>query len=203
MIVGFFVGMIFAITLIMTIQEMYDWFDILQDKYNSPSFIDAEKDEFLEDSMWNIINTTIDNLEADNASIERIKTLVTPATASTSISGLLTLTSDTSVALLSISLASTGKPLKRLTYNQAQKAEDNTYKKGTAASPNFTTVVGGYQTLPALNAVSLDYVYIAVPTAIDDLPIAMHRKQVAGAMVKTGLVTEAEALTMMDKVTNG
>lgn len=187
----------------MSISEMRGFFDILQDKYNTPYFTDDEKDEFLEDSMWNIINLAVTTLEEDNSSIERVRTLITPATASTDSNGLLSLASSTSVALLTLSLASTGVPLHRLKHSTLAKAEDNTYKKGTTAYPNFTAVVGGYQTYPTLATTSLTYIYLKVPTAIDDLPVAIHRKQVAGALTKTGFVTDSQALTMIDGVTNG
>ena len=184
----------------MTIQEMYDWFDVLQDKYNTPYFLDEEKASFLEDAMWNIINESVANLEKDKVYTERISTLLKPNTITTNSGGLLFIPNN--VAVVSLALAS-GSPLHPMRHNDIGKAEDNTYKKGTASYPNYTTTNGGYQTYPSLNSVDIDAVYVLAPSTIVDLPVHMHFKQVAMAMVKTGFVTEDQALTMMASVTNG
>lgn len=55
----------------MTIQEMHNWFDILQDKYQSPYFTDDEKDIFLNIAQLEYINSFIDDGEGINDSVER------------------------------------------------------------------------------------------------------------------------------------
>jgi len=186
----------------MTVTQMRDWFGVLQANYDVDYFSDAEVEEFLQDAMMDIINETIILLEENEDSVMRIRTLVTAATAATDANGLLALPDSTSIALLSLSLSS-GKRLQRYTNREISRIEDNAYKAGTAANPNYTIVDGGYQTYPALNAVSLDYVYIKQPTSVDDLPENMHKKQVSMAMVKTGLVTENQATTMIGAAAKG
>jgi len=181
----------------MNAAAMRTWFDTLQDKTNEPWFSDAEKDEFLEDAMWDIINDTVSKAKQDVRVLSRISTLVTQLTQSTTSAGLFALAGSDNVDILSLRLASDDKQLHFYSQDKIMRIESNSYKKGTASNPNFSPVAGGYQTYPVLNVVSLKAVYIKVPSTAQDLPDSMHRRQVALAMVKTGLVTEAEATSMI------
>ena len=49
----------------MTAAEMLTWFDILQDKFNTPYFTDAEKYNFLNDAQSNFVNDYL-NLNDDS-----------------------------------------------------------------------------------------------------------------------------------------
>jgi hypothetical protein len=45
----------------MTIQQMHDWFDIVQDKYNTPYFISEEKDSFINRAQSQIVSHILFN----------------------------------------------------------------------------------------------------------------------------------------------
>ena len=40
----------------MTIQQMHDYFDLVQDKFNSPYFVDTEKDIFINQAQERFVN---------------------------------------------------------------------------------------------------------------------------------------------------
>ena len=212
---GFLIGTVFAITLYMIATEMREWFDILQDKYNTPYFTDDEKDEFLTDAQWDFINEYIgDNenppqLGKNKSALAAIATLVETVAITTAIDGKATNTlinAQLSIGDIILPLAltpATGEAAHFLNHNDIAKAEINTYKAGTATAPNYTLENGLAQLYPAQVYTALEVTALTEPAAITDLPLHIHRKQVAKAMTKTGLVTESEALTMMERVTNG
>ena len=47
----------------MTIQEMTEWFDIIQDKFDSPYFTDEEKELFLNRSQKDFINSYVKSMQ--------------------------------------------------------------------------------------------------------------------------------------------
>lgn len=304
----------------MSIAEMRTWFDILQDKANDPYFTDAEKDEFLEDAQWDIINEIIGDYQSPTQ-LERSKTvettlstLVKSISITTDGSGLLTTAavdaavggtaiyplkisretlatgsvtlSGTSGSITGITVnsvqimsgteawvtslavtatniadnitafasspnytatasgavitirAATGSgttpngfvvtttesggdivavdinmaggsstapaPAKFVRHNDIDKFQENTYKAGVDSAPLYTISNVGWQTYASTVAnVAFSIIVLVAPTAVTDLPVRLHRKQVAKAMTKTGLVTEAQALTLMEQTTNG
>ncbi len=43
----------------MNISEQHDWFDLLQDKFNAPYFIDTEKDQFINRAQVELVNDVV------------------------------------------------------------------------------------------------------------------------------------------------
>ena len=194
----------------MTAAEMRDLFDQLQDKSNNPWFDVTEKDRFLTIAQWKIINQAIKELEEDNDATDRIRTLIkTDAQLTNASSVLLTggsgVFDDASAAAADpvaiLNFSKSDIEFKPVRWNDIKKFEDNTYKASSATAGSeryyYTVSSTGYTLYPAQNAQSIDIVYIMEPTAIDDLPERMHRKQVAMAMAETGYVTEDQALIMV------
>ena len=203
----------------MTTQEMRDWFDILQDQYNTPDFTDSEKDEFLTDAQWDFINEYIGDhknapqLEKNKSAVAAISTLIETVQITTLSDGrathtLLNLETNGGDVIMPLAITPAGgKPAHFMSHNDIGMAEDNTYKAGTSLKPNYTLEHGSTSRLaqlyPAEVYTALSVVVLTEPENIDELPVHVHRKQVAKAMTKTGLVTGDQALTMMEQVTNG
>jgi len=189
----------------MTASAMRAAFDVLQDVTGSPWFDSDEKDQFLYDSMWDIINDELKVLENDKSSLERIRTLIKADTQSTNGSAILlnsvfdgsAATELDPVLVLSMHLAS-GIPLKFVRQADIGMFEDNTYKAATATYPSYTMISTGYQVYPSsLTTTALDIVYVMQPETVNALPVKTHYEQVAKAMAKTGYTTESQALIMM------
>jgi hypothetical protein len=198
----------------MTVDEMRDWFDILQDKNNAPYFTDPEKDEFIMDANWDYINEYIGDYEnpsvmgRDKAAVNALRTLIMDVTetptagliAEADLNGTL---SETVVVPLAI-VPPDSKAAKFLNHSDIHKAENNIYKKGQEFQPNYTIASEGYQLYPTDVLYTDTVITVLVePTTIDALPASIHHKIIAKAMTKTGLVTENQAITMMEQPTNG
>lgn len=200
----------------MLITEMRTWFDILQDKTGDPYFTDDEKDEFLEDAQWDIINEIIGDYQnspiigANKTIAATLAPLVDTVSITTAADGKAThalinaqsTLADNPILILAINPAS-GGPANFNNYNDIFKAEENTYKQGTSTNPNYTLELNYAQLYPAEAYTGLKITSLHAPALINDLPVNLHRKQVAKAMTKTGLVTEDQALTLMEQTTNG
>jgi hypothetical protein len=198
----------------MTEAEMRDWFDILQDKNNAPYFTNPEKDEFIMDANWDYINEYIGDYEnpsvmgRDKAAVNALRTLIMDTTALTPIAGLITelaVNNDLSeTIIIPLAIVVTGaKAAKFLNHSDIHKAENNIYKKGQALQPNYTIASEGYQMYPVSIVADTVVTALVEPTTIDALPASIHHKIIAKAMTKTGLVTENQAITMMEQPTNG
>ena len=91
-----------------------------------------------------------------------------------------------------------------LNHNDIHKAENNQYKQGQALQPNYTLDQVGITLYPTSEAFANTVVTVLrEPVAITDMPASVHHKLIAKAMTKTGLVTENQAITMMEGTTNG
>jgi hypothetical protein len=90
-----------------------------------------------------------------------------------------------------------------LNHSDIHKAENNVYKQGQSLQPNYTISSEGYTLYPNEEYVDCDVVCLTNPLTIDCLPASIHHKIVAKAMTKTGLVTENQAITLMEQPTNG
>jgi hypothetical protein len=96
-----------------------------------------------------------------------------------------------------------GKEAKFLNHSDIHKAENNVYKQGQSLQPNYTIGSAGYKLYPVEKYTACDVVCLTQPLTITALPASIHHKIVAKAMTKTGLVTENQAITLMEQPTNG
>lgn len=187
---------------------MRSYFDLLQDKSNSPWFDDDEKDEFLMDVIYDYINeyigdgNTPSTLESNKGSADAISTLIETASVTSTSAGLLDTTqlaagfTGTPFHPLQISLNSV--PAKFVRFNDLWKFQNNTYKEASDSQPLYTIDNSGWKVYAGnVNAKAFSVTAIVHPTAITDLPVHKHYEQVARAMAKTGLVTSDEALAMI------
>lgn len=189
---------------------MRSYFDLLQDKSNSPWFDSDEKDEFLYSVIYDYINKAIGDgdtppsLERNKGELQAISTLIKRSGAITIPStGILTntlidaqLSSRTTIHPVAFELA-TGEPVHFARHNDAAVFEQNTYKAGDSLTPNYTIYDSAYQFYPKEVYTGVIATVIVDPATITDLPVYKHYEQVAKAMAKTGFVTESEALVMM------
>jgi len=90
-----------------------------------------------------------------------------------------------------------------LNHSDIHKAENNVYKQGQSLQPNYTIGAAGYKLFPNETYTDCDVVCLTQPITIDALPASIHHKIVAKAMTKTGLVTENQAITLMEGTTDG
>lgn len=165
----------------MTIQEQHDFFNLIQDKYNSPYFVSSEVDIFLNRAQERFINNLIfRNILGENdipkgpqslysiedtiLSNEIIQTLVYPDKAVQSDVGgikvLYTAIDTDLMHLLSIttpSSSATGaldsdKYLKFIRYNDVGKFNDNVFKKGSISKPYYKIGNDGIYLYPTTGA---------------------------------------------------
>jgi hypothetical protein len=159
----------------MTIQEMIDWFKIVQDMYGSPYFSDSEYVSFLNRAQDEYVSRTIPdnegdetigkrNLESDQNIYQNIAPLVweLPATTmdttgkivrSTLEANLQSTTGDSTTQIhkiLSIEYKKGVKrfPCKVLRHNSKAAFEENYFKKPAQFSPRFLLQNGNIQFRP-------------------------------------------------------
>lgn len=149
----------------MTISQQHDFFNLIQDKFNSPYFVDSETDIFLNRAQERFINNLIFkeilgendipkgpqalySIEDTILSNEVLKTLVFPDKAVQSDSGgtkvlYSAIHSDLMHVLSIITSASNNgaldddKYLKFIRYNDQGKFNDNIFKKGSVSKPYY------------------------------------------------------------------
>jgi hypothetical protein len=215
----------------MTIANMHTWFDILQDQYDTPYFTDDERDSFINDAALSYVLefTTDSKLEGkeledsiySNASLAHIiQTVPVTAVASQLTYALIEaqLTTKMIVPLRIIPAAGTStRPLKYTRFQDLDEElsnplADHNETSATNNSGMYTVAAEGISLWPAADyateAVTLTALRIPAETALGgpelvDMPDFTHRKIVAKALVKTGLVTDSQATALMDGVTAG
>jgi len=206
----------------MTAIQMRDWFDILQDKYNTPYFTDAEKDEFINDAQWDYINEYLGDRETapalgvNKTAVAAMATLIGTvdvaagltglvpiATINTAIDTLFSSSNNAMIIPLAVQPSATGKPATWHNHNDIHKLEGNLYKAGTTAYPNYTIDHLGVTLYPREVYANVFITVLKEPITIDEMPASVHHKLIAKAMTKTGLVTENQAITLMEQTTNG
>ncbi len=212
----------------MTAAEMLTWFDILQDKFNTPYFTDAEKYNFLNDAQLNFVNdylnlnddsvapvfeanalknTVIQPLLVEDVSVASAASGIILFTAiETAIDSKYTLTGSKLVHVLSVVENAAGDDVMFLRQGDLARQEQNEFTIAGASNRKYRVSRGQITMLPIG---VLTYLISGIKFPIDiaaginsELPLITHRKIVALALVKTGFVTEHQALTLMGEQTN-
>jgi len=180
----------------MTIQEQHNYFNIIQDKFNSPYFVDSEVDIFInraqEQFINNIIfrdilgNTTtpkgpqaLFGIEDSILSNEILNTIMIPDksvdTDSGGIKALYTAIDTSLMHILSVIAASSNagaitnsKHLKFIRHNDVGRFDDNTFKKGSTSKPYYKVGSDGIYLYPITGSLeNLLVSYIKKPTDVD------------------------------------
>ncbi len=176
----------------MTTAKVLEIFDILQDKYGAPYFIDLWKydmfnmsqNEYLHDLMPEEGGEGV-NFDFDSNVTNNLQPLIWTVTPSTNASGLLTESSlETAIQtasgdgtaklfrVMSIGIRSVGKtyPVRYVKQNNLQQFEANVFKQPT--TPNkvkYTFVGNGLQFYPQASTTGLTITVIKTPRDISDV----------------------------------
>lgn len=180
----------------MTLQEIHDFFDVVQDHYNEPYFLDGEKDSFINRAQEQFVNNIIfrdilgekDNPKGPQAiygaedsifSNEILSPLITvDKSISSNASGSKVLYTDISANLMHVfflraSSSNTGnitntKKLRFIRFNDEGAFEDNTFKKGSTSKPYYKIGSDGIYLYPVTGATELmNITYIDKPTDVE------------------------------------
>lgn len=180
----------------MTVQEMHDYFDFIQDQKNEPYFLDEEKDLAINRAQERFVNDIIfrdilgrgqtpkgvqalygieDRLQSD----EIIRSLITPNKAVNSdILGTKILYSSIDskfMHILSIKASSSNtgnitqnKRIKFIRHNDEGAFEDNTFKKGSYSKPYYKIGSDGLYLYPTTGVTENTIIsYIFKPTDVE------------------------------------
>ncbi|KKN46951.1 hypothetical protein LCGC14_0667750 [marine sediment metagenome] len=213
----------------MTIENMHIWFDILQDKYNTPYFTAAERDHFINDAALDFVleflhedkdgNKGLEDTPYSNMALKNIL-LTVPVTAASALLTTAAISTAISAAdmIVPVKIRPQTVNTRSAKFTRHQDIDEdlnNTLSDLAASSPRASYVIqdDGIQIYPTTDyaVVVFDMVILVAPTDavhsastdLVDLPGFTHRKIVAKALVKTGLVTEDQAISLMDGVTAG
>lgn len=152
----------------MTIEQMHDGFDLLQDKYESPYFTTTEKDYFInlaQDMLFSKLDFSPQeyllqkggisrSFESSEVNINNMKEFIVPNLTITLSSGLASFSDiDSAIGADSlyrvISVAdSNGNDLKFVRHNDVNRHNRNKYLKGTTEYPIYTIDKEGIRVLP-------------------------------------------------------
>ena len=234
----------------MTAAQMETWFEILQDKYNEPSFEQTELSELLTDAQIDYVMEFVTPTEGaplgklektiyDSVALQPIIKKVTVTSSAgafitndaieTALDTLETLTPDPIVILpLRVKPTTSGitKAARRVREMEIDEVLADTLSGTDEGWANHLERIEpvylltndssnnlGIQLYPTATFASenIDVVILRMPipikietTAVDcELPAFTHRKIVAKAMSATGIITEHDALLLMEQKTNG
>lgn len=153
----------------MTAQEAIDYFQILQDKYGSPSVTTAEALDYLNHAINEYLNRifpdnqgAVVNFEQDKLVTANIQPLIYDVSTSTDSAGLLT---NTALNTALVALAGAGAeyfrigaigatvdevtyPVRYIRANNLWTYTRNAFKTPTETNPRFELVAAGLQTYP-------------------------------------------------------
>lgn len=210
----------------MTEVQMRSLFDLLQDKANDPYFTDAEKYELLNDAQVTYVNKFLGlddgggkekppkiglNEIVDSA----LMPLLVQVTMSTGTTGLIdipsmkTETVEDPILIVDKSVyTSSYIPVNYVKPGDISTIYNMEFSTPTTYNPVYTITASGWQFYPKETISDLTMSVLKMPQTIasgvnSDLPAFVHNKIVAIALQKTGLVTEDEALAMIENVTSG
>lgn len=208
----------------MTIAGMAQLFDILQDKYGSPYFTNAEKSLLLNRAQTEFVNSFLPtdgdekNIELSEDAMAQLDTLIytLPYTTMNS-SGLVTKASiETALqaivpgALLRRRL-NTGwvyggktKPVGFVRHNDWYKFVANYFKAPSLDNPKMNETATAYQFAPVNTSAKLYFTVLKYPVVVDidtavdsDLPDHTHNKIVALALEFAGIGSRDENLAQL------
>lgn len=207
----------------MTIQEMHDLFDILQDTYGSAYFTDTEKDLLLNRAQVALIEEYISpkksNITPEQKSLilEDLDSIVYPLTGITSAANgnitaaqiqtvLNTASSTTEPYLIILNATFGGEMAKFVRHNDYYKFQKNTFKAASTEYPQYRIFKDGLTFSPAAaSAVELTVLKRPVDMALgvqeSELPDKVHNDLVAIGIEFASIATRDEALLQIKNLT--
>lgn len=207
---------------------MHNWFDLIQDKYNTPYFEDTEKDEFINRAQITLVNELIGENALPESEI--IKPLIledlTVATDGTDNSLILNADINTAIVveanagdeflhILSLETAgsvfTTDRFVRFVRHNDYLKFKQNIFKTASDDNPLWRVVKDGIRVSGATTLSSPENFKLSViktPTDVNisgtdsEFPSFAHDKIVAIALELAGVATRDEVLALINKQQN-
>lgn len=204
---------------------MASYFDLLQDKYGSTYYTDAEKSLFLQRAHIEFVKELLPvddnskvNIELSQDTISQIAPLIyeIPYTNMNSSGVILksalqtALTAMNATAIiwrpLSIGweLGGSYKPLKYLRHNDRWEFADNYFKKPDSANPKIRETYNSYVVEPVSTGAKVYFTLLKYPAIVDiatptnsDLPDFTHDRIVAIALELAGVASRDAALAQL------
>lgn len=209
----------------MDIITMASYFDIIQDKYGSTYYTDAEKDLFLQRAHIEFVkellpvrNEDTQNIELSQDTISQIATLIyelpyfnmdsTGTVPKSSIETALNTAISGGVLWrpLSIGIILGGKsvPAKYIRHNDRWEFANNYFKKPSIDSPKVRETASAYLFEPITTSAKIYFTVLKYPAVVSisgnissDLPDHTHDKIVAMALELTGVASRDAALAQL------
>jgi len=204
---------------------MASYFDLLQDKYGSTYYTDAEKSLFLQRAhiefikeLFPVEDRSNTNAELSQDTISQIAPLIyeIPYTNMNS-SGVITkaavqaaLTAMSATALvwrplaIGWELGASKKPLKYLRHNDRWEFADNYFKRADSANPKIRETYTSYIVEPVSVSAKVYFTLLKYPAVVDitggvssDLPDFTHDRIVAIALELAGVASRDAALAQL------
>ena len=204
----------------MTIAQMAQLFDLIQDKYGSPYYTDAEKSLFLNRAAVDFVNSKLativadDNIEFTQDSVSSVATLIkyvntlkmdsTGAITKANINTQLNPSILWRPLAIGLKLGNTTKPVKFVRHNDWFKFKDNYFKNPTVDNPKYRESVDKFIFEPISTSATIYITALVYPkvmdigTAVDcDLPDFTHNDIIALALEYAGIGSRDENLAQL------
>lgn len=212
----------------MTIVEMLNWFDLLQDKYGTPYFTDDEKVEFVNRAQTEFVNQFLPDTNEDSVNVElnsetlhKLRPLIfelsedtmdtsgkiTEADITTNLQTISGEGSASFIRILSIEIKKLGKKqqAKLLRHNDKAAFEQNVFKKPAYGNYKFLFQNNSIQFRPTDTAAKIYFTVLKTPINVVNpgtscqLPQDTHNEIVAIALEFAGYASREEILTQIEK----
>lgn len=214
----------------MTTQGMLNWFNLLQDKYGSLYYTEAEQLQFLNQAVFQYLSEVLpdneggkENLEVDSNVFYNISPLVYELSVETMDNTGLITNSDIRTNLQTVSGDATADifrilsieykrggqrfPADFMRHNDKAEFEQNYFKKPSFTAPKYTFQNSGIQFRPIDEQASIYITVLKTPKALSvspesnpELHVKTHNEIVAIGLEFAGIASRDEVLLTLNKV---
>lgn len=208
----------------MTSTQMHQLFDIIQDKYNAPYFIQDEKDMLLNTAQTNLVNNLVFkdylgradvpkgpqalyDVEDKIYSAELLRPIIVLDEAETPSSGKIAISGLTGfLHLLGIRRTSDDLPVRYMRQNNIGKFSQNTFKAPSSDKLYYSLGATDIYIYPSSTTDAMKVSYIKEPNTIaygstdSNLPSSTHPRIVAYAIELAGIALYDEAMATISQV---
>lgn len=214
----------------MTISEMKDWFNILQDKYGSPYYTDSEISLFLQRAHIEFVKSLLPTTPSDGPNIELSQDTVSQIAPLIYDLGVLNMNTSGEVTKASIqsslnseisggilwrplaigwTLTGDERPVKYMRSNDKWEFAINYFKKPSVTNPKVRETAEAYIFSPITTQAKIYFTVLKYPVKVNigtsvssDLPDFTHDKIVAIALELTGVASRDVALAQLLQLKN-
>lgn len=209
---------------------MHNWFDILQDKYQSPYFTNTEKDTFLNRAQIEYINSLLpdkegqeSNLEENSHLLENLSPLIFQLSTSLNMdasgfvldSAIQTLldTESSSTELFMkilnvyIEISGVEYPVKYVRHNDFYKFQTNDFKRASTSLPQYRRLSGKFAFSPIDISNNIYFTLLKYPREVSlsstinsELPESTHNNIISIGIDLAGIASRDEALASLNQL---